>query len=69
MITAPLKALKTEFSIEVYPALISVGYICGARISSYMFAGGMLGWFVLIPAIVFFGGDSVLFPGTQPIPV
>lgn len=30
---------------------------------------GMLGWFVLIPAIVFFGGDSVLFPGTQPIPV
>ena len=67
VITAPLKALKTELSVEVYPALIGVGYICGPRISSYMFAGGVLGWFVLIPAIVFFGGNSTLFPGTQPI--
>jgi uncharacterized oligopeptide transporter (OPT) family protein len=60
VITAPLKALKTEFSVEVYPALIGVGYICGPKVSSYMFAGGMLGWFVLIPAIVFFGGNSTL---------
>ena len=67
VITAPLRSLRTEFSLEVYPALIGVGYICGARISSYMFAGGMLGWFVLIPAIIFFGGDAVLFPGTEPI--
>ena len=38
VITAPIKALKTEFSTEVYPALLGVGYICGAKISSYMFA-------------------------------
>ena len=43
IITAPVKALKTEFSVEAYPALLSVGYICGPKISSYMFAGGLLG--------------------------
>ena len=67
VITAPIKALKTEFSTEIYPALIGVGYICGPKISSYIFAGGILGWFVLIPAIVTFGGDSVLYPGTDTI--
>lgn len=67
VITAPIKALKTELSAEVYPALVGVGYICGAKISSYMFAGGILGWFVLIPAIVTFGGDTVLYPGTDTI--
>lgn len=67
VISAPLKALKTEFSVEVYPALIGVGYICGPKISAYMFAGGILGWFVIIPAIVLFGGNTIMFPGTQPI--
>lgn len=63
-VTLPIKALKTELSAEVYPALIGVGYICGVKISSYMLAGGIIGWFVLIPAIVVFGGDSTLFPAT-----
>jgi putative OPT family oligopeptide transporter len=67
VITVPLNALKTEFSMEVYPALLSVGYICGAKISAYMFAGGIIGWFVIIPAIVTFGGDTVLYPGTMSI--
>ena len=31
---------------QIYPAVLSVGYICGARISSYMFAGGILSWMV-----------------------
>jgi putative OPT family oligopeptide transporter len=67
VITAPVKALKTELSAEVYPALIGVGYICGPKIASYMFAGGLLGWFVLIPAIVIFGGSTILYPGTSSI--
>lgn len=67
VITMPLRFLKTELSVEVYPALVGVGYICGAKISSYMLAGGLLGWFVLIPVIVTFGGDTVLYPGTQTI--
>ena len=29
--------------------------------------GAVLGWFVLIPAIVSFGGESILYPGTVPI--
>lgn len=66
-ITAPIRALKTEFSAQVYPALIGVGYICGIKISSYMFAGAVLGWFVIIPAIVTFGGSTVLYPGTEAI--
>ncbi len=67
VITAHINALKTELSVEVYPALVGVGYICGPRISSYMVSGGLLGWLVLIPLIVMFGGESILFPGTQTI--
>ncbi len=67
VITAPIKALKTEISAEVYPALLGVGYICGPQIASYMFAGGVLGWLVLIPAIVTFGTDTILYPGTDTI--
>ena len=62
VVTAPVKALKTELSAEVYPALLGVGYICGPRIASFMFAGGLIGWFVMIPAIVTFGGDTILYP-------
>ena len=64
VVTIKLDALKTELSAEVYPALVSVGYICGPRISAYMFAGGVIGWFVLIPAIVTFGGDIVMYPAS-----
>ncbi len=44
---------------RIYPAVMSVGYICGPRISSYMFAGGVLNWCVLIPFMVLFAGDYV----------
>ena len=67
VITAPLKAFKTELSAEVYPALLGVGYICGPKIASCMFAGGLIGWFVLIPAIITFGGSTILYPGTKTI--
>lgn len=67
VITAKIDALKTEFSAEVYPALVGVGYICGIKISTYMFVGGILGWFVLIPAIVLFGGDTIIYPGADTI--
>lgn len=49
---------------DVLPALLGVGYICGTKISSYLFAGGVLGWFVLMPMIVLFGSNIVLFPST-----
>nr|WP_315020854.1 oligopeptide transporter, OPT family [uncultured Aminipila sp.] len=52
---------------DVLPALAGVGYICGPRISSYMLAGGVTAWFVVMPLIASFGGDMVLFPATAPI--
>lgn len=60
-----IKSLKTGFGLDVLPALTGVGYICGLKISSYIFAGGVLGWFVLIPAISLFGGESLIAPGTS----
>lgn len=45
-----------EIRAEVSPELTGVGYIIGPRIAGYLFAGGMLSYFVIIPAIKFFGG-------------
>lgn len=50
--------------VDVLPALLGVGYICGAKIASYLLSGGILGWLVLIPMLVLFGGDTVLFPAS-----
>lgn len=60
-----IKPLKTGFGLDVLPALAGVGYICGIKISSYMFAGGVLGWFVLIPLISVFGIDNIIAPATD----
>ena len=62
-----VKGYAGEFGTQIYPAVMSVGYICGARISSFMFAGGVLSWLVLIPMIVLFGETLVLYPGNAPI--
>ncbi len=62
-----VKGFAGEIGTQIYPAVMSVGYICGARISSYMFAGGVLSWLVLIPMIVLFGENIVLYPGTESI--
>lgn len=66
-ISAGVKGFAGEIGTQIYPAVMSVGYICGARISSYMFAGGILSWLVIIPLIVLFGADITLYPGTQAI--
>ena len=60
-ITFAVKGFAGAIGTQIYPAVMSVGYICGARISSFMFAGGVLAWLVIIPLIVLFGGDNVLF--------
>ncbi len=56
-----------EIGTQIYPAVMSVGYICGPKISAYMFSGGLLSWMVLIPIIVIFGENLILAPGTVPI--
>ena len=60
-----VKGFAGEIGTQIYPAVKSVGYICGARISSFMFAGGVLSWLVLIPLIVLFGENSVLYPSVD----
>ena len=44
-----------EIRAEVSPELAGVGYIIGPKIAGYLFAGGVLSYFVLIPAIKLFG--------------
>lgn len=36
----------SSVGIQVLPALAGVGYICGTKISSYLFAGGVVRWFI-----------------------
>ena len=66
-ISLRVKGYPGEIGTQIYPAVMSVGYICGPKISSYMFAGGILSWLVLIPIIVIFGADMILYPGTESI--
>jgi len=60
-----IKGFSGEIGTQIYPAVMSVGYICGPRISSYMFAGGILSWLVLIPMIVLFGENTILYPSVD----
>ena len=53
--------------MDVLPALLGVGYICGPQVSSYLLAGGTVAWFVLMPLIAIFGGDMVIFPADVPV--
>ncbi len=66
-ISVTIKGFAGTIGTQIYPAVMSVGYICGAKISSYMFAGGLFSWLVLIPMIVLFGENIILYPGTTTI--
>ncbi len=59
-----VRGFAGELGTQIYPAVMSVGYICGLRVSSFMFSGGVVSWLVLIPLIVLFGEGSVLYPST-----
>ena len=56
------KSFKGEIGMEVYPALLGVGYIVGPQNASYMFVGSIIGWMVIIPLICLFGPDTWLYP-------
>ena len=56
------KSFKGEIGMEVYPALLGVGYIVGPQIASCMFVGSLIGWMVIIPLICLFGPDTWLYP-------
>lgn len=63
-----IKRLKgAAIGIDILPALLSVGYICGPKIAGYMFAGGLISWIGLMPLINMFGENIIMFPGDKAI--
>jgi putative OPT family oligopeptide transporter len=58
--------LLGEIRAEISPELTGVGFIVGTRIAGFLFGGGCLSYFVLIPAIKLFGAGLTepLFPAT-----
>ncbi len=61
----PGAALRADITSEY----LGVGYIIGPRVAGTIFAGGVLSWFVMMPAIKFFGGlvPTPIYPSTIPI--
>jgi putative OPT family oligopeptide transporter len=60
-----------SFRTAITSEYLGVGYIIGPRVSGTLFAGGVISWLVLMPAIKFFGSlspNAPLYPSTVPIP-
>jgi len=55
--------------MDVMPALLGVGFIIGKKISAYMLAGAVIGWFGFIPMIAKIGSiaDITMYPASVPI--
>lgn len=68
-VAAAFKSFKGEIGMEVYPALLGVGYIVGPKIASYMFVGSLMGWMVIIPMICLFGPDTWMYPADQGVTI
>ncbi|HEY2067883.1 MAG TPA: oligopeptide transporter, OPT family [Gemmatimonadaceae bacterium] len=66
VLTTGQTQLFGEIQAEISPELTGVGYIIGPRIAGYLFGGGLLSFFVLIPAIKLFGAGLLqpIFPAT-----
>jgi putative OPT family oligopeptide transporter len=58
---------KTSFGIDCTPSLLGVGYIIGPKIAALMFAGGLTGWYVMIPLIEMLSSNLTIFPATVPL--
>lgn len=62
----------SSFRADITSEYLGVGYIIGPRVSGILFAGGIVSWLVIMPAIKFYGqlaGDKPLYPSTIPIPL
>lgn len=69
IVTWPVTFLKTELSFQMAPSLLAVGFILGLPTCGIMISGAVLGWFVIIPAISYFGAGlaAPIAPATIPI--
>ncbi|HKW56277.1 MAG TPA: oligopeptide transporter, OPT family [Candidatus Acidoferrum sp.] len=60
-----------SFRANITSEYLGVGYIIGPRVAGILFAGGIVSWLLVMPAIKFFGqlsGGHAIYPGTIPIP-
>src|ERR1700726_1008115 len=61
-----------SFRTNITSEYLGVGYIIGPRVSGILFAGGIVSWLVMMPAIKFYGqlaGNTPIYPSTIPIPL
>jgi putative OPT family oligopeptide transporter len=61
-----------SFRATITSEYLGVGYIIGSRVSGILFAGGIVSWFVVMPAIKFYGqlaNGVPIYPSTIPIPL
>src|SRR5712664_4124980 len=61
-----------SFRANVTSEYLGVGYIIEHRVSGILFAGGIISWLVMMPAIKFYGqlaGNTPIYPSTIPIPL
>ncbi len=61
-----------SFRTNITSEYLGVGYIIGPRVSGILFAGGIISWLVMMPAIKFYGqlaGNTPIYPSTIPIPL
>jgi putative OPT family oligopeptide transporter len=61
-----------SFRAAVTSEYLGVGYIIGPRVAGILFAGGIVSWLVIMPAINFYGqlaGNTPIYPSTIPIPL
>jgi putative OPT family oligopeptide transporter len=65
----PVTFLKTEASFQLAPSLLAVGFILGLPTCGIMVSGAILGWFVIIPTIAYFGAGLTvpIAPATEVI--
>ena len=60
-----------SFRATVTAEYLGVGYIIGPKVAGILFAGGVISWYLFMPAIQFFGqlaGNTPIYPSTIPIP-
>jgi putative OPT family oligopeptide transporter len=60
-----------SFRAAITSEYLGVGYIIGPRVAGILFAGGIVSWLVIMPAIKFYGqlaGNTPIYPSTIPIP-
>src|SRR5437868_9724096 len=61
-----------SFRAAITSEYLGVGYIIGPRVAGILFAGGIISWLVMMPAIKFYGqiaGNTPIYPSTIPIPL